>query len=152
MCVLQWHAHGGSETAGDRGSLINGAPETAEVLVFFCFLVWNMCHEQARHAVTVGYCTIQLGESPSGSRAEPWAWWVQGVKPRVAPKNLHLAVPKTGSKTDQKHMDGYAFFHVHCSTKSLENSKRSEILNFQVSHQKNVYFLAGKYFMKLKSK
>ena len=27
-----------------------------------------------------------------------------------APKNSHLTVSKTGSKTDQKHVDGYAFF------------------------------------------
>ena len=51
-------------------------------------------------------------------------------------KNLHLTVPKTASGTDQNHVDGYALFHVHCSTKSQEYSKRSKILNSQVSYQK----------------
>ena len=35
---------------------------------------------------------------------------VQGAKPLEAPKNLHLAVPKTVAKIDQKDVDGNAFF------------------------------------------
>ena len=56
-----------------------------------------------------------------------------------ASKNLHPAVPRTGSKIDQKHADCYAFFYVHCSTKYQENSKRSKILNSQGSYQKNLH-------------
>ena len=33
----------------------------------------------------------------------------RGAKALEALKNLHLTVPKTGSKTDQKYMDGHAF-------------------------------------------
>ena len=51
---------------------------------------------------TVGHCVIHLGE---------------------APKNLHLTVPKSGSNIAQQYVDGYAFFRVHCSTKSQENPK-----------------------------
>ena len=61
--------------------------------------------------------------------------WFAGSESLEAPKNLHLTVLKTGSKIVQKHVEGYAFFHVHCSTKSQENSKRSKILNSQVSYQ-----------------
>ena len=51
-----------------------------------------------------------------------------------APKNLHLTVPKSGSNIAQQHVDGYAFFHVHCSTKSQENpkGKKFSILNFLI--------------------
>ena len=35
---------------------------------------------------------------------------VQGENPLEAPKNLHPTVPETGSKIDQKHVDGYTFF------------------------------------------
>ena len=40
-----------------------------------------------------------------------------------APKNLHLTAPNSGSNTAQQYVDGFAFFHVHCSTKSQENPK-----------------------------
>ena len=53
-----------------------------------------------------------------------------------APKNLHLVVLEPESKIDQKHVNSYAFFHVHCSTKSKKNSKRSKTLNSQVSYPK----------------
>ena len=39
---------------------------------------------------------------------------------------------KLGLKYTKKHMDGNAFFHVHCSKKLRENSKRSKSLNSQV--------------------
>ena len=35
---------------------------------------------------------------------------LQGANPLEAPKNLHLTVPKTVSKIDQKYVDGNAFF------------------------------------------
>ena len=35
---------------------------------------------------------------------------LQGVKPLEALKNLHFIIPKTGSKTEQKHVDGFAVF------------------------------------------
>ena len=42
-----------------------------------------------------------------------FSWSAGGEAPRSS-KNLHLTVPKTGSKIDQKktkkHVDGYAFF------------------------------------------
>ena len=44
----------------------------------------------------------------------------QGSKPLEAPKNLHPAVPKMGSKTDQKYVNGYEFSYVYCSTESQE--------------------------------
>ena len=55
--------------------------------------------------------------------------------------NLHLTVPKSGSNIAQQYVDGYAFFHVHCSTKSQENPKgpKFSILKFLII--KNVYVL-----------
>ena len=50
----------------------------------------------------------------------------QGARPLEVPKNLHLTVPKSGSNIAQQYVDGYAFFHVHCSTKSQENLKGKE--------------------------
>ena len=51
-----------------------------------------------------------------------------------APKNLHLTVPKSGSNIAQQYVDGYAFCHVHCSTKSQENPKgpKFSILKFLI--------------------
>ena len=57
------------------------------------------------------------------------------AKPLEAPKNLRPSVSKTGSKIDPKHVDGCAFFRVHCGTKSQENSQRSKILNSKVSEK-----------------
>ena len=74
---------------------------------------------------------------------------VQGAKNLEGPKNLHPTVPKTGFEVDQKYLNGYAFLHVHCSTKSQENSKRSGLLNSRVSYQKKCVcfiFLAEQYF------
>ena len=48
------------------------------VVIFFGLLgLEHVSYRQARYAMTVGYCTIQLGasgcyKSPSRSRAEPW--------------------------------------------------------------------------------
>ena len=59
---------------------------------------------------------------------------VQGARPLEAPKNLHLTAPKSGSNIAQQYVDGYAFLHVHCSTKSQENPKgpRFSILKFLI--------------------
>ena len=89
------------------------------VLVFF--LVWNVLSAGPVQS---------LGRGPGGEA------------PVEAPKNLHPTVPKSGSKIDHKHLNGYAFFHVHRSTKSQKSSRRSKILNSQVFYQKqNVYIL-----------
>ena len=63
------------------------------------------------------------------------SWWSsRGALPLEAPKNLHLMVPKSGPNTAQQYADGYAFFHVHCSTKSQENPKgpKFSILKFLI--------------------
>ena len=59
---------------------------------------------------------------------------VQGARPLEAPKNLHLTVSKSGSNIAQQYVDGNAFFHVHCSTKSKENPKgpKFSILKFLI--------------------
>ena len=51
-----------------------------------------------------------------------------------APKNLHLTIPKSGSNIALQYVDGYAFFDVHCSTKSQENPKgpKFSILKFLI--------------------
>ena len=82
---------------------------------------------------------------------------VQGARHLEAPwpKNLHLIVPKSRSIIAQQYVDGYAFFHVHCSKKSQEIPK---VQNFQFSsffiRQKCVCSIvpAGQYFSNLKGK
>ena len=64
---------------------------------------------------------------------------VQGARPQEAPKNLHLTVPKSWSNIAQQCVDGYAFFHVHCS--SQENPKGPEFSIFKFLIRKNVYVL-----------
>ena len=80
---------------------------------------------------------------------------VQGASPLEAPENLHLTVPKSGSNIAQQYVDGYAFFHVHCSTKSQENPKGTKfsILKFLI-RKKCVccIVLARYYFSDLKGK
>ena len=74
-------------------------------------------------------------------------WWrSSGLAPLEAPKNLHLThvptVPKSGSNIAQQYVDGYAFFHVHCSTKSQENPKGPKFSNLKfLIRKKNVYVL-----------
>ena len=52
------------------------------------------------------------------------SWWrSREASPLETPKNLHLAVPKSGSNIAQQYVDGYAFFHVHFSSKAQENPK-----------------------------
>ena len=65
---------------------------------------------------------------------------VQGAHSLEAPKNLHVTVPKSGSNIAQQCMDGYTFFHVHCSTKSKENPKGTKfsILTFLTRNKKCV--------------
>ena len=67
---------------------------------------------------------------------------VHGARPLEAPKNLHLAVPKSWSIIAQQYVDGYVLFHVHFSTKSQENPKgpKFSILKFLI-RKKNVYVL-----------
>ena len=68
----------------------------------------------------------------------------------VAPKNLHLTGRNSGSNIAQQQVDGYAFFHVHCSTKSQENLK---VFNSQVSYQKKMcmfYRSSGIIFLNLR--
>ena len=67
---------------------------------------------------------------------------VQEARRLEAPKNLHLMIPKSRSIIAQQYVDGYAFFHVHCSTKSQENPKgpKFSILKFFI-RKNNVYAL-----------
>ena len=66
---------------------------------------------------------------------------VQGARPLEAPKNLHLTVPKSWSNIAQQYVDGYAFFHVHCSSKSQENPKGPKFSIFKFRIRKNVHVL-----------
>ena len=78
---------------------------------------------------------------------------VQRARLLEAPKNLHHMVPKSRSIIAQQYVDGYAFFHVHCSTKSQENPKgpKFSILKFFI-RKKCVCSIvpAGQYFSNLK--
>ena len=73
--------------------------------------------------------SISVGLEHERSRfiAELWLG-VQGAKRWKLQRICILQYLKLGLKLH--------FFHVHCNTKSQENSKRSKILNFQVSYQR----------------
>ena len=119
------------------GSPINGAlPRPSHT--FLPLGLRRRVMSKAQHAITVGHCTIHLGEW--GALQAPQQFHgrvlveIQGVRPLEAPKNLNLTVPKPGSDIAQQYVDGYAFFHVHCSIKSKENPKgpKFSILKFLI--------------------
>ena len=66
---------------------------------------------------------------------------VQGACHLEAPKNLHLMVPKSRSIIAQQYVDGYAFFHVHCSTKSQENptGPKFSVLKFLIKKKMRMF-------------
>ena len=110
--------------------------------------------------MTVGHCAIHLGgwgrDKPPQQFNGRVLVEVQGARHLEAPKNLHLMVPKSRSIIAQQYVDGYAFFHVHCSTKSQANPKGSKfsILKFLIRKRKCVCSIvpAGQYFSNLKGK
>ena len=79
---------------------------------------------------------------------------VQGARHLEAPKNLHLMVPKSRSIIAQQYVDGYAFFHVHCSKKSQENPRDPKFSFSSFLSEKKVcsMVLSGWYFSNLKDK
>ena len=100
-----------------------------------------------------GICFVFLGleHVPSRSIAEPW-WGDHGEKP--ASKNLHPTVPKTESKIDPKHVDGYAFFHVHAvqSHKKIPKGRKFKFSSFLSEKICMFIFLDGQYFANFRSK
>ena len=70
-----------------------------------------------------------LGESEAAGEALPpvvLGFFLLGLK---SSKESAFTVPKTGSKIDQRHVDGCAFFMSIAVQKSQESSRRSKILN-----------------------
>ena len=108
--------------------------------------------------MTVGHCARHLGgwvlQAPQQFNGKVLVE-VQRARQLKAPKNLHLMVPKSRSIIAQQYVDGYAFFHVHCSTKSQENAKgpKFSILKFFI-RKKCVCSIvpAGQYFSNSKGK
>ena len=98
-----------------------------------------------------------LGRKPDQWRPQLYLLFflpgLQGVKPLEAPVNLHLTVLKTGYKTDQKHVDGYAF---SCALKYEVTGKfeRSTVLNSQVSYQNKMcmFYISSWIIFHIKSK
>ena len=149
LSVHQWR--GGSEAAG--GNPINAPPPPPPVMLF-CLLVWYACHvvgTTCNDRWLLGNTFAWTGtlQAPQQFNSKVVVK-VQGARHLEAPKNLHLMVPKSRSIIAQQCMDGYAFFHVHCSTKS----QRSKIFNSQVFYQKKKCVCsivpAGQYFSNLK--
>ena len=98
----------------------------------FCLLIWDAyynvgttCNDRRSLHNTFGWMGRYMPPSPP---PPPSNLWSEG------PKNLHLTVPKSGSNIAQQYVDGYAFFHVHCSTMSHENPKgpKFSILKFPI--------------------
>ena len=112
----------------------------------FCLLVWDSCHvvgttynDRQSSRNTFGWMgALQAPQQFHGRVLVE----VQGARPLEAPKNLHLTVPESGPNITQQYVDGYAFFHEHCNTKSQENPKgpKFSILKFLI-RKKCVYVL-----------
>ena len=109
--------------------------------------------------MTAGHCAIHLGgwgcyKPPQQFNGKVLVE-VQGARQLEAPKNQHLMVPKSRSIIAQQYVDGYAFFHVHCSTKSQESPKgpKFSIPKFSI-RKKCVCSVvpAGQFFSNLKGK
>ena len=118
------------------GSPINGPPP----VILFCLLVWDACHVVG--ATCNDHWPFHVVGTTCNDRwslRNTFGWMgalqalqqfnfkvvveVQVARHLEAPKNLHLMVPKSRSIIAQQYVDGYAFFHVHCSKKSQENPK-----------------------------
>ena len=102
--------------------------------------------------MTVGHCAIHLdgwGHYKLLSSSMVESWWRSGGR---APKNLHVMVHKSGSNIAQQCMDGYAFCHVLCSTKSKENPKGTKfsILVFLTRNKKCVCSIVSSWIIFLK--
>ena len=71
-----------------------------------------------------------------GRYKPPSNLWSEGAN------NLNLTVLKSGSNIAPQYVDGYAFFHVHCSTKSQENPKglKFSILKFLIRKKMCVFY------------
>ena len=139
--IIQFQWRGESETAGEAARLMAPPP-----VLLFCLLVWDACHpvgttcnDRRSLRNTFGWIGALQGLQQFHGRV---LVEVQGACPLEAPKNLYLTVPKSGSNVAQQYMDGYAFFHMHCSTKSQEYRKgpKFSILNFLI-RKKIVYVL-----------
>ena len=83
----------------------------------------------AQHAMIVGHCAIHLGGW--GATSPPATCRVK-VQRICILRYLNLG---------QQYVDGYAFFHVHCSTKSQENPKDPQFSILKLMKKENVYVL-----------
>ena len=127
----QWS--GESEAAGETARLMAPPQSYLSCLLVedACHVVGTTCNDRRSLRNTFGWMgALQAPQQFHGRVLVE----VQGARPLEAPKNLHLTVPKSRSNIAQQYVDGYASFHVHCSTKSQENPKgpKFSILKFFV--------------------
>ena len=141
-------------------------------VIHFCLLVWDVCHLVGTTCSDHwSFHVIGTTCSDHWSLRNKFGWMgvlqalqqfsgkvvveVQEAHHLETPKNLHLMVPKSRSIIVQQYVDGYVFFHVHCSKKSQENPKgpKFSILKFFI-RKKCVCSIvpAGQYFSNLKGK
>ena len=140
------------------GSSVNGAPPPTSYT--FCLFVWDACHVVG--TTCNDHWSLRNKFEWMGAQQAPQQFngkvvvEVQGARHLEAPKKLHLMVPKSRSVTAQQYVDGYAFFHLHCSKKSQENPKgpKFSILKFFIRKVECVCSIvpAGQYFSNLEGK
>ena len=90
-------------------------------VILFCLLVWDPCDVVGttcndRRSLRNAFGWMGALKAPQQLYGRVLVE-VQGARLLEAPKNLHLTVLKSGSNITQQYVDGFAFFHVHCSTK-----------------------------------
>ena len=145
----------GSEAAGGGGAVLLMAPPP---VILFCLLVWDACHVVGttfndRWSLRNKFGWMGALQAPQQFNGKVVVE-VQGARHLEAPKNLHLMVPKSRSIIAQQYVDGYAFFHVHCSKKSQENPKGPTFLILKFFYQKKMcmfYSSSWTIFLKFKS-
>ena len=132
MLSPEWR--GGSEAAGEAARLMAPHPQS----YFFCLFVWDAYHVAGttcndRRSLCNTFEWMRALQAPQQFHGRVLVE-NQGARPLEASKNLHLTVPNSGSNIVQQQVDGCAFFHVHCSTKSQGNPKgpKFSILKFLI--------------------
>ena len=126
-------------------------------VILFCLLVWEACHVVGTTCNDYwSFHVVGTACNDRWSLRNKFGWMgvlqapqqfngkvvveVQGARHLEAPKNLHLMVPKSRSIIAQQYVDGYAFFHVHCSTKSQENPKGPKFSSFFIRKKMCMFY------------
>ena len=139
----QWR--GESEAVGEAAwSMPLHPPPPPGVLVFFSFMVWNVCRAVGTTCKTIGHTVEGAITSPVADPGQSPGGGPGGQAPGSS-KNLYLTVPKAGSKTDQKYVDSYVFFMCIAvqSHRKIPTGLRLWILKFIIRNKMCMFYFSS---------